>query len=385
MPKITMQLPNYKNGSIVNLMSSLARSFQGETPYAPLKGLDQEIFENKNVVLFIIDGLGYEFLKKHGRGGFLYKHVKQKITSVFPSTTAAGVTAFLTGVPAQQHGLTGWFLYLKELGLVSRILPFTTRAGRIPLDEKIKFSDVFQEKTFFEKIKADCRAMQKKDYADSAYSSSLTRGAKKLSYHSSNSLFNNLTQALKDKRGRKFIYAYWDGFDAVCHDHGLESEKTLKHFKKLDGKLAALAGQLENTVLVVTADHGMIDTPADKIINLENHAELSAMLSAPLCGEPRLAYCYIKAGLARQFEKYIKKNLKKYCVPRKSQVLIKKNYFGLFAPCPKLYDRVGDYALIMKENYIIRDFVKAEKREVPVSNHGGLSREEMFVPLAIYY
>ena len=118
-----MHLPNYKNGSIVNLMATLERELGGRPRYAPLKDFNTEIFSEKNIVLMVIDALGFEFLKKQGRGSFLEKNLKLKITSLFPSTTATGVTAFLTGVPAQQHGLTGWFLYLKELGLVSRILP----------------------------------------------------------------------------------------------------------------------------------------------------------------------------------------------------------------------------------------------------------------------
>ncbi len=150
-----MNLPNYKNGSIVNLMSSIALALDGKTEYEPLAGLNTEIFSKKNIVLLIIDGLGYEFLLKHGKGSFLEKHFKQKITSVFPATTASAITTFMTGVAPQQHGLTGWFMYLRELGMVTVILPFVSRAGSIRLSDKgLELRSIFDQESFFEKIKA---------------------------------------------------------------------------------------------------------------------------------------------------------------------------------------------------------------------------------------
>ena len=54
-----MALPNYKDGSIVNLMSSIAGSFGLKTKYKPLKDLAN--IKSKNIVLIIIDGLGYNY------------------------------------------------------------------------------------------------------------------------------------------------------------------------------------------------------------------------------------------------------------------------------------------------------------------------------------
>jgi len=60
-----MILPNYKDGSIVNLMSSLEKALGGRPQYKPLKGLDINMLKkSKNVLLIVIDGLGYNFLMK---------------------------------------------------------------------------------------------------------------------------------------------------------------------------------------------------------------------------------------------------------------------------------------------------------------------------------
>ena len=79
----------------------------------------------------------------------------------------------------------------------------------------------------------------------------------------------------------------------------------------------------------------------------------------------------------------VNKKLKKYCWLHKSSDLVKKNIFGLGKPDPKLLDRIGDYTLIMKENYIIKDNLLGRKSYAMKGNHGGVSPDEMIVPLVI--
>ncbi len=115
-------LPNYKDGSIVNLMSSIAQSFGGKTLYRPLKLLaPKELKNSKNVVLIVIDGLGFEYFRK--RKSFLKNYLVGPITSVFLPTTVSAITTFLTGVAPQQHAFTGWFMFLKEAGMVTKVFP----------------------------------------------------------------------------------------------------------------------------------------------------------------------------------------------------------------------------------------------------------------------
>jgi len=86
----------------------------------------------------------------------------------------------------------------------------------------------------------------------------------------------------------------------------------------------------------------------------------------------------------KQFETYVNKKLKHLCWLYKSEDLIKKNFFGLFKPHPKLKDRIGDYTLIMKENYVFKDqLIHQNKKHFVKGNHSGVSKEEMYVPLII--
>jgi predicted AlkP superfamily pyrophosphatase or phosphodiesterase len=383
-----MYLPNYKDGSIVNLMSSISMAFDKKSRYKTLKILKPSELKSKNIVLLVIDGLGYDYLMKSKKDNILKQNLKGKITSVFPSTTAAAIPTFLTGVPVQQHALTGWFTYLKEIGAVSKILPFTARVKSYQLSESgVDPKKIFTEKPFFDKIKANSYIIQDKTIAYSDFSLTNKGKAKALSFKPSslNGFFRQIKKAISSNNRRKYIYAYWADFDSICHVYGTKSPKTKKHFNDINKKLESFIKSIKktDTTVIVTADHGFIDSDKSKLIDLKDHPKLADSIIIPLCAERRLAYCYVRPSKTKQFEDYIKKNLKHACYLYKSEELIKKNYFGLFKPNKKLYDRVGDYTLIMKDNYLIADSVLGEKKSFHIGNHGGVSNQEMHVPLVI--
>ena len=382
-----MYKPNYQNGSIVNLMSSIKRALGGKSKYKPLEFFDFSNISKKNIVLIIIDGLGYNYLTKYGKDSFLYKNLKGKITSVFPATTASAMTTFSTGLAPQQHALTGWFMYLKEIGAVSVILPFTSRAGDLKLSKgKIKYKDIYNEKRFFEDLKTASTSIKHKAYIDSEYSRLVDKGAKKLPFSNLNGFFRQISKALNATNNKKYILAYWAKLDSLCHEKGTDSQEAKKHLNELDKKVKSLAKLLKNknTVIIISADHGLIDTKEkDRIIELKNHPRFVETLAMPLSGEPRVVYCYVKPQKVKEFENYVKTEFKNACEIYKSDDLVKNNYFGLFEPNEKLKDRIGDYVLIMKENYIMKDLVLGEEQHIYIGNHGGVSEEEMFVPLIV--
>lgn len=75
---------NYKNGSILNLVSSIGKALGAKMSYPPLRILNKnELKGYKKIVLMVIDGLGYEYLMKHGKNSIFNKYLKGKITYVF--------------------------------------------------------------------------------------------------------------------------------------------------------------------------------------------------------------------------------------------------------------------------------------------------------------
>ena len=77
---------------------------------------------------------------------------------------------------------------------------------------------------------------------------------------------------------------------------------SLRRFDAAFSAFLARAAGLDATV-IVTADHGFIDSPPDRVIELDDHPALQATLRLPLCGERRAAYCYVQPGQAQDFER----------------------------------------------------------------------------------
>src|SRR3989339_820013 len=91
-----LTLPDYRGGSLVNLMSSLTAALGGSSPYAPLTALPPEaLADARHLVLLVVDGLGHDYLISHD--SVLRQHLHSPLTSVFPSTTASAIPTFLTG------------------------------------------------------------------------------------------------------------------------------------------------------------------------------------------------------------------------------------------------------------------------------------------------
>lgn len=378
-------IPDYNN-SIVNLMSSISSGLGRKSKYSELSSLSsKEIKKYKNVVLLVIDGLGYEYIRK--KDSFLTKNIRTKITSVFPPTTASAITTFMTGTAPQEHAYTGWYMHLKELGTVATILPFCPRLGGPTFtNSKIKVKDILEVKCFTEQIKVSSYVIQPQKIVNSAFSKANSKKAKRISYTTFNGLSRQIKKVIKSHHQKKYIYAYWPGLDSIGHHYGLSSRKAERHFKGLNQRLIPLVKSLENTgtILIITGDHGQVETPEEKSINLDDHPKLKECLTLPFCGDARTIYGYVHPAKAKQFEDYVKHKLSKFCWLYRSEDLIKKNYFGKFDLNPKLFDRIGDYTLILKENYVFKDALLKHKREFHIGNHGGLSKEELFVPLIVF-
>lgn len=378
--------PDYTGGSIANAMSSLIAGLGGDAPYAHSPQLPAtEIAAVRNVVLLVIDGLGYNYLMTRDANSALRCHLRSRMTSVFPTTTAAAITTFLTGLAPQQHGLTGWFMQLKEIGVVTAILPFQPRYGGASLGAaKINIADVFHERSVFERIDTPSTVITSSRIVDSDFSLASTRKARRRAYENLDEYFAQIVSTVREP-GRKYIYAYWPEFDHACHTHGIGSAQAAAHFERIDAGFSALLESLagSDTLLIVSADHGLIDTVPQHTIALTAHPQFAETLTLPLCGEPRVAYCYVRPARVRQFENYVAQELGEYCWMMSAEQALEEKLFGEGTPHPRLYDRIGDYLLLMKENYVIKDLLRGEKPFSQIGVHGGLTADELYVPLVV--
>ncbi len=379
-----MLQPDYNN-SIVNLVSSLAIALGGEARgYEPLAALRGMALSEQPHLLLIVDGLGDIFLQS-SPDSFLCRHRKGRLTSVFPPTTATAVTSFFTGVAPQQHAITGWHTYFRELGTVGTVLPFVPRyrgpcfsaAGIMP-------EQLIGQESLLRSLPSPCHVVLPNYLLDSDYSRTLSGRAVRHGYGTLAELFSRIEQlATSPQTG--LVIAYWPELDSLAHVHGLESPEVAGHFLELDkacqDSLPRVAER--GATVIVTADHGLLDTSNGQMIHLDEHPRLAAMLTLPLCGEPRCAYCYVRSDRREEFERYVADHLGHACELRSSRELIGQGYFGRGRVSPRLAERIGEYTLLMKENYTIRDRLLSEKNFQQRGVHGGLSPEELYVPLII--
>ncbi|MBN1275515.1 alkaline phosphatase family protein [Candidatus Woesearchaeota archaeon] len=389
--KYPFPTPDYKGGSIVNLMSSIARGFGKRHRYAQLKALRaEEVRKSRNVVLIVIDGLGYEYLCAQG-DSYLHRHLRSRMTSTFLSTTTCANTALLVGYPPQQHALTGWDINLKEAGAITSVLPFTPRYGGEPLTAAgFSMSDVMGAPSFYEGFGAECFVVFGKRIAGSEFTRHVTRHATIIPTVSVANAFAKITALIKEgSPRRRFVHAYFPGFDAAAHDEGVASAAARDVFLDLDRRVRKLARTIEgtDTKLVVVADHGMIDTTEEAELFVEDVPGLQACLTVPLAGEPRVRDCFVRPRKTEEFESIVRKRLAGQCWCYRGELLVNDHLYGLGKPNGKLLERVGDYVLVMKENYVLRDRLAndKERKASPVDKgvHGGVSDEELFVPLII--
>jgi len=333
------------------------------------------------VVLLVIDGLGYEYLQEHT--GFLRTHNQGRLTSVFPSTTASSISTFMTGQAPQQHGLTGWFVYLEEINEVTAVLPFRVRGGKESLSAQGQdIKSLYGHPSFFDQLASRSYIVSPDWIIKTEFNRSHAGSATSVPYKDLTGMCHAITE-LAQRDEEKYIYAYWADFDHLSHVHGNRSPVVEEHFMLLDKTLEKLSRELKgsNTLLLITADHGFIDTQPEQMITVNEHPHMHECLRLPLCGEPRLAYCYLHEHKVEQFLDYVQQEFAEELECIESSRLIEKGVFGNGTAHPRLASRVGDYTLVMKENFVIKDWLANEEHFFHLGVHGGNSAREIYVPL----
>lgn len=378
--------PDYQDNSLVNLISSIQAACGGKSEYPPTSLLKEvDLASAKHVVLVVLDGLGYRYLMDNHPSSFIARHCKGRMTSVFPTTTSSAISTIMSGMSPLEHAFTGWFIYFRELGSVAASLPFAPRMGGASFaDRGIRLEQVTGFSGFYRNLKRRVYLLNHDWLINTPYSRHMSKGATTLGYKD---LADGCRQVedLLSRKSDSFIYAYWSELDHHSHKFGISSAEASERFLHADQQLEQLAQKIAQTdsVMLITADHGLIDTAQDKVVHLEDHPQLRDMLALPLCGEPRAAYCYLRPGVEREFEIYVNAHLQDQCTAYRSEELVRQGLFGAGNEHKELRHRIGDYVLLMKDNFVIKDRLLGEKLFDQVGVHGGLSEKELYVPLSV--
>ena len=265
----------------------------GAPRHPPLGSLPAaELRSAQNIVFLIVDGLGDNYLQASGAGGHIARHRRGAISAVFPSTTASAITTSFTATPLE-HGLTGWFTYFPEAACVGSALRYLRRGEKRSLG--VPPARLFTEGSLFDGLATRSIVVSYRPIIDSTYNVHHCGRAERLAYDDLEGFLAQTVAAVKSGPQRKLVYAYWPEFDALSHQHGVGSPQVRTHFAALDAAFGELLARTAgtDTMLVLSADHGFIDCPAEEAVELP--PELAAMLRFPLSGERRVAFCHVRA------------------------------------------------------------------------------------------
>lgn len=360
-----------------------ARGFTG-LPCPPLDCLPaQALAPVRHIVLLVADGVGEAQVRRHLTGGLLDSHRIATLESVFPSTTASAVGTFLTGLPPGQHGLTGWHVWFSAIATQLAVLPLSRRGVRGPAPEAEQWAQqLLDAPPLADRLPCPVEIISPAWIVDSPFNRRLSGQAKRTGYRALPEMFAAIESALTAPEP-SYIYAYWPDFDSKAHEVGPDGEAAVATLRSLETALAGFLGRVQgaNATLLVTADHGFIAAPADRLIDLGDSPDLAAMLARPLSGERRVSYVHLKPGCRETFcagmqERY---GHALWCVP--SVDLIRDGWFGPPPHHSDLAERLGDLALILADDWTLRDRLAGEDDYRLPGMHGGVSDAERMVPL----
>jgi len=219
-----LEFINYKN-SILNLSNSILKYFDINTYHETLKEVDEIFSKNnyENVVIFVCDGLGTSSLDYVlDKNSFLRRHKLKNITSVFPTTTKAATTSFLTGLYPSEHNWYGWDMYFRDTNeTISLFLNRLKDSGNSP-KIAVRDRDYMKHKTIIDLIN------ENGDKAYYAYPFD-----KENPCYDIDEVCDRILKLSKEP-GKKFIYGYIENPDKLMHKHGIYSTPVKNELKRIN-------------------------------------------------------------------------------------------------------------------------------------------------------
>jgi hypothetical protein len=387
--RVPLSRPDYAGHGLANLLASIHRGLGREASGDELAGCAlmpaSRLREARHVVLLVVDGLGRAQLARHSPQGALAAATVGDLSSVFPSTTASAVTTCLTGDPPSRHGLTGWHVWFRGLGVVGAPLPFRIRGSDVGLGRLgVEPQALFGSRPLAARLARRAVLLHPRHLCGTPFTEAHRGGAEVRGFDGLPALFDRIAE-LSCEFEPSFAYAYWPELDALSHVHGSMSAVACEHLGTIDRALEDCARRLRGTgtLLLITADHGFVDTVPAERLALEDHPELAAMLTVPLCGEPRMPFCYVRDGAGPDFEACVAERLGHAASCRRSDQVIAEGFLGPGPEHPDLRFRLGTHVLFMGGNHCLTDRVAGEAQPFSqVGVHGGMSDAELRVPLA---
>lgn len=357
--------PNYEK-CLTNLSNSILNYYGLKTFHSTLPLLDKWLSKKdyKNIVLIVYDGMGSKILDRTlKKDSFLRKNKKDDILAIFPPTTTASTTTLLSGLNPNEHGWLGWDLYFKKVDEVVTMFTNNIKDTNMSIQEDSLAEETFPYESILDRISTKVNAVGLFPF-------------KEMYYDELEEMHEKIINICKNDK-KNFIYAYYDDPDHIEHLTGTDSKENVKEYNRLDKATSSLSKKLKDTLLIIVADHGHLNS---ECITLREYPEIYNLLERDVSIEPRACSFKIKDGLQNKFKQVFEDLFKNEFTLYSKEEILKENLFGTGKNNPHFEESIGDFIAIAKSNKYFR---LNENGKVFKSNHAGLTEDEMLVPCII--
>lgn len=372
------------------------------TQAAKRLGLDQLGAAQAPIVMVLVDGLGWQMLRERaGHTPNLRRLLADSdyLHTCAPSTTAAALTTLATGVYPGAHAMVGY-------AVRDPLLRGHLGAGHVPgpgdVFDLITFKNSSHDPltwqsvpTLIERANAKANAgcgpqlgavsIGRSKFAGSGLSLAAWRGFKHIGVDALDQRPYQAYRAIKE--GAKLVYLYVGELDHAGHNHGWHSDKWLEALEALDAMVGQLFRRLPaGTRIVLTADHGMVDTGRHHRIDLAKEKELAKDVVA-VAGESRFLQLYVADDVA--VENSGREELAQSVAKRWAEFLGDRAIWVGTDPSPLMgalspgaRAAVGDVLVALNDNWTVVDSrVQSFHATQLIGVHGSLTPVELEVPL----
>lgn len=352
------------------------------------------------VVLFLVDAFGWRFYERFQDAAFIQRIAKhgaiEKLTSQFPSTTAAHVTTIHTGLPVGLSGVHEWFYYEPHVDAIIAPLLFS-RAGTKERDqlkaEKVKPTSIYPRGIFYPALKkmgVEPYVFGVRDYTPSTYSKAVMTGAKQSSFKTLSEALINVGQLLEKEIKPVYVHLYFDKIDALCHEYGPTAPQTEAEIETflliMDNYFERIFKGKKRVLFLMTADHGMAEVDPQTTIYLNTNSNFKGFerfiktnrqgkLLVP-AGSARDMFLYIKDDLLDEAQSFLTGRLEGQADVVKTETLIADGYFGPEIS-QRFRERVGNLLVLPYLYESVWWYEKDRFEQAFYGHHGGLTPQEM--------
>ena len=378
-----LQLPDYSGLSLRAVMPAALDAVGAPTASHGRTSTEDRVLlglpDARKACVVLVDGLGAQLLaQRGGHAPFMRRLLRDSLTltSGYPSTTAASLTMFGTGCVPGATGMLGYSVRNPADGTLLNLITWQ--------DATVSPREWQPEPTLVEQLGvADwgrrVASVGPGRFVGSGLTEAALRGPR---FVAGDSLADRVdaTTSLLRGRGTDLVYLYWGDVDKIGHQQGWGSTAWGEAVELADAELARLARQLPaGTLLLVTADHGMVDLEADSRIDVARTPELARDVEL-VAGEPRACHVHTAPGRAEQVAERWRDVLEDT-----AWVLLREEAqaLGIFGSLSERHrPTVGDVVVAARGTRAVVDSRTQTAASMSlIGVHGSLTPQELEIPL----